>query len=145
MDIKVSLTVILEGAVMYSKKECSKVIKREVVKKNYRTGKVYKKIVSEYSEDTDMMNKNTLTITDRKGKNPETITFYTRKSKPATQCINICPEAYNYMTSNECPEWCRDKKRVWSKLTARQRLEQHLEKIAEQLGGKVLNYKIFDE
>lgn len=142
-EIKVSLTIALQGSVMFSKEECLKTTQK-VIEKKTKSGKVYKRKVFIKVDNFDMMDKNTLRVFDEESKKHEFVTFYTRKTKPVTQSININKEAYKYMTSkNEIPEWSRAGK--WLQLTPKQRLEAHLHKIAESLGGKVLSYNVFED
>lgn len=142
-EIKVSLIITLQGRVMFSKEECLKTIQKTLTKKNPKTGKSYEKTIQFLAEDWNKLDSNTLKVTDDKGKNPEIITYYTRKTIPAKQSININKEAYNYMTSRECPSWSKTK--VWSQMGAKQRLEMHLQRLAESLGGKVLSYEVFND
>lgn len=141
-EIKVSLTVTLQGGVMFSKEECLKTTQK-VIERKTKGGKVYKKTINVQVENLDMMNKHTIQVTDKDGKNPESVTFYTRKFKPATQSMNLCREAYDYMTSKECPAW--SKIGAWNQMKPKQRLEAHLQKIAEHLGGRVLSYRVFED
>lgn len=142
-EIKVSLTIALQGSVMFSKEECLKTTQK-VIERRAKGGKMYKKTINVQVNNLDMMDKHTIRVTNKDSKNLESVTFYTRKTKPATQSININKEAYKYMTSkNEIPEWSRAGK--WLQLTPKQRLEAHLHKIAESLGGKVLSYNVFKD
>jgi hypothetical protein len=66
------------------------------------------------------------------------------KYKTAKQSLNISKEGYLSMISNkEIPYWSNAKN--WSRLNTKERLEQHLQKICESLGGITYSYKIFDE
>lgn len=141
-EIKVSLTVALRGGVIFSKEECLKTTQK-TIKKETKSGKVYKKTINVQVEDWDKMDKHTLKVADKGGKNPEVITFHTRKTKPATQSMNICKEAYEYMTSKECPAW--GKPYQWAQMNPKQRLKAHLQRIAEDLRGKILSYKVFED
>ena len=141
-EIKVSLNITLPGRVMLSKDECLKTTQKEIIKKNNKTGKSYKKIITEVVEDLSKMDKSTLCVSEN-GFNKETITIYTRKCKPATQSINLCKDTYDYMISKECPEWC--KVSIWNQMGKKAKLEAHLKKIAEHLGGKLESYQIFED
>lgn len=140
-EIKVNLTIMLPGSIMPSKEECLKTTQKEIIKKT-KSGKVFKKVIDVLEDDMDKVEKNSMRVTDKKGKNPQVISFTTRKSRPATQSVNICKEAYIYMTSKECPEWAKPS--TWCQMNKTQRLEQHLKKIAETLKGTVLSYRVFD-
>lgn len=137
-EIKLSLSIELQGSTMFSKEECLKITQETITAKNGR-----KRIVTKVVEDWDKMEKHTMRVTDTNGINPEIITFHTRKCKPATQSINICKGAYDYMTSKECPAW--SKIGTWSQMKPEQRLESHLQRIAEHLGGTVISYKVFED
>lgn len=141
-EIKASLTVALPGSVMLSKEECLKTTQK-VIERKTKTGKVYKKTIDIQVEDWDKMDSHTMKVTGPKGSDPESITFHTRKTKPATQSVNICREAYDYMTSKECPSW--NKIGVWNQMKPKQRLESHLQRIAEHLGGKIVSYEVFED
>ena len=75
-------------------------------------------------------------------KDVQTITVKTRKSKPASQSLNLSMDAYNYMVSNEAPYFV--KPRDWERLTKKQRLEAHLKRIVEELGGVSFTYAVLD-
>ena len=141
-EIKVSLNITLPGRVILSKDECLKTTQKEIIKKNNKTGKSYKKIITEVVEDLSKMDKSTIKVSEN-GFNKETITIYTRKCKPATQSINLYKDTYDYMVSKECPEWC--KVSVWNQMGKKAKLEAHLKKIAEHLGGKLESYQIFED
>ena len=138
-EIKVSLTISLQGSVMFSKEECLKTTQKVTRKKN----KSFKKQARIQEEDLSKMDKNTLRVIDKRGKHPEMITFYTRKSRPAKQTINISKDSYDYMTSSSCPEW--SKVGAWIQMSKVKRLEAHLQRLAEHLGGNVLSYKVFED
>lgn len=69
----------------------------------------------------------------------------------AKQCITLCKEAYDYMTSTEVPNWFAPNKplkvrqKEWSAFTAEQRLELHLARTCHHFGGKSFTYQIIDE
>lgn len=142
-EIKVSLTILLPGSEMISRQECLKTIQKEVTKKNFKTGKLYKKTIDVTVEDWDKCDKHQLKVSGKKGEEAEIITFFTRKMKPATQTINLNKDAYNYMTSNECPEW--HKRSLWMQLSKRQKLEEHLKRIAKNFNGTIKTYQVFED
>ena len=92
---------------------------------------------------------NSLIVEDKvkKGKKTEIkrekIQFFTRKSIPALQVINIMDEAYQSMTSNEVPSFST--KSAWNKMTKEQRIVAHLNEIAAHLGGKLIDYTIYPD
>lgn len=63
----------------------------------------------------------------------------------ATQKIAMSLEAYNYMTSSECPEWYKNTKEWRFKLTPKERLEAHLKRTCDHFGGKRFYYSIIDD
>ena len=123
-EIKVSLSVTLQGSVMLSQEQ-AKALEKEKVGTGY---------------DTFNMR-----VEDKKSdgkKDVQTITVKTRKSKPASQSLNLSMDAYNYMVSNEAPYFV--KPRDWERLTKKQRLEAHLKRIVEELGGVSFTYAVLD-
>ena len=141
-EIKLSLSIELQGSKMFSKEECLKTT-HKVVEKKTKGGKMYKKSIKVLIEDENKMDKNTLRVSDEKGKNTEIVTFFTRKSRPALQSINLGENAYNYMISSETPTWVKPKD--WERMSKKERLKNHLTRIAEGLGGKLVSYKVFDD
>lgn len=145
IETKVSLTIMLQGSVMFSKDECLKTTQKTVEVKNKKTGKVYKKTVKTLVDNLDMMDKHTVRVSEKKdGKLVhETYVYYTRKSRPASQHINISKESYNAMISSECPSWC--KKKVWENMSKNQRLHAHLQRICDSLNGTSYHVEILDD
>lgn len=106
-----------------------------------------------------------------KGKT-EILTYYTRKNREVRQSINISQEAYDYFISNERPYGYTapknfkpymptrsrlDRKtkkwvdgvpidvQAWRAASAQQRLEWHLNSIAQALKGRVDSYQVFND
>lgn len=50
---------------------------------------------------------------------------------------------YEYMTSNECPFWAKPK--VWAIMSETQRLEAHLQRTCEHVGGKSFTYEVLGD
>ena len=122
-EIKVSLSVTLQGGVMLSQEQ-AKALEEEKVGTGY---------------DAFSMRVEGL----KKGKkDAETITVKTRKCKPAGQSLNLSMDAYEYMIGEEAPYFV--KPRDWERLTKKQRLEAHLKRIVEGLGGVSFTYTILD-
>lgn len=142
-EIKLSLSIELRGSTMLSKEECLKTTQK-VIERKTKTGKVYKKTIEVQVEDWDKMDKHTMQVTGPNGSDPETITFHTRKCKPATQSLNMSKEAYDYMTSKDS---CLPniKSYVWAKMNKTQRLEAHLDLVCKALKGTSYTYKVFDD
>ena len=123
-EIKVSLSVTLQGSVMLSQEQ-AKALEKEKVGTGYDTFNM--RVVGKKSDGE---------------KDVQTITVKTRKSKPASQSLNLSRDAYNYMVSNEAPYFV--KPRDWERLTKKQRLEAHLKRIVEELGGVSFTYAVLD-
>ena len=51
-------------------------------------------------------------------------------------------DAYEYMIGKEAPYFV--KPRDWERLTKKQRLEAHLKRIVEELGGVSFTYAVLD-
>lgn len=142
-EIKLSLSIELQGRTMFSKEKCLKTI-HKVIEKKTKAGKIYKKTIKVKVEDWDKMERHTMRVTDKNDTNPEIITFYTRKCKPATQSLNINKEAYKYMIDKDsCPSWSKPKK--WAAMSKKERLEFHLQRIAEHFGGTSYTYQVFED
>lgn len=122
-EIKVSLSIVLQGSIMYSQEQ-AKALEKEKVGTGY-----------------DTFNMRVESLKDGK-KDAETITVKTRKYKPAGQSLNLSMDAYDYMTGKEAPYFV--KARDWEKLTKKQRLEAHLKRIVEELGGVSFTYAVLD-
>jgi len=122
-EIKVSLSITLQGGVMYSQEQ-AKALEKEKVGTGY-----------------DTFNVRVESLKDGK-KDAETITVKTRKCKPAGQSLNLSMDAYDYMTGKEAPYFV--KARDWERLTKKHRLEAHLKRIVEELGGVSFTYAVLD-
>ena len=123
-EIKVSLSIVLQGSIMYSQEQ-AKALEKEKVGTGYDT----------FSMRVEGKNG------DGK-KDAKTITVKTRKCKPAGQSLNLSMDAYEYMIGKEAPHFV--KPRDWERLTKKQRLETHLKRIVEGLGGVSFTYAILD-
>ena len=123
-EIKVSLSITLPGSVMLSQEQ-AKALEEEKVGTGYDT----------FSMRVEGKNG------DGK-KDAETITVKTRKCKPAGQSLNLSMDAYEYMIGKEAPYFV--KPRDWERLTKKQRLEAHLKRVVEGLGGVSFTYTILD-
>lgn len=123
-EIKVSLSVTLQGSVMLSQEQ-AKALEKEKEGTGYDTFSM--RVESKKSDGE---------------KDVQTITVKTRKSKPASQSLNLSMDAYNYMVSSEAPYFV--KARDWERLTKKQRLEAHLKRIVEELGGVSFTYAVLD-
>lgn len=121
---KISLTINLEGSTLVRKSE-PEVIKYTVTAKDIEPSKKWR-------------GKDGLEVVSK-----GTHKHYSLEAKPASQHINMTEEAYKYMISSECPYWSKPK--VWNNLSEKERLEAHLQRTAESLGGKSYSYVIFED
>lgn len=176
IDIKVSLTIVVPEATMLSTQECVKQLKKPVISK--RTGKQVRdrkgNLVWKYEEvpDLDKLDRHDIKISTINSQEVEVISFYTRKSKPARQVLNISREAYKSFISNEMPpnyhapksfvpymptRSRNDRKlgkwvdgmpiniQAWKQLSTEERLKWHLENIAQNFNGRVESYSVFND
>lgn len=120
-DIKISVTFIIPGRQMYSEQAANS------LQEDSNSG--YEENIQEY-------------IT--KNKKKVSIKYLTRKSIPARQSIKMTEEAYYYMTGKDsCPEW--ERKSNWLRMSKRQRLKSHFDKIKEDLHAYEYSYEIFED
>ena len=137
-EIKVNLSIVLRGSTMFSKEECLKTTQETITNKNGKKRTVVKTV-----EDWDKMEKHTMRVEGVNTK-PEIIVFHTRKCRPATQSINMNKDAYEEMTNKSiCPAWVKPSK--WNMMSKKERLESHLQKITEHLGGVSFTYQVFED
>lgn len=138
-EIKLNLSIVLPGRTLLSKEECLKTTQEVVTTKN---GK--KRTVTKVVEDWDKTDRHTMRVEGAKGSNPEIITFRTRKCSPATQSLNMTKEAYEYMIDKDsCPSWSKPNK--WKTMSKKERLEAHLQRTTEHLGGTSYTYQVFED
>lgn len=121
-EIKVSVSITLQGGVMLTQAEAEQLEKNKV-----GTGYDLTRI----------------RVKDKEG-NADVINVRTRKFRTITQTISMCKEAYEYMTSKDsCPPSI--KQFVWAKMKPVQRLEAHLDLVCKHLKGISYTYKVFDD
>lgn len=176
-DVKINLTILIPGASIMSEQECSKQLKKPVInQKGKYAGKQARdkrgNLLWHYSMvlDPTKHDRHSVVVEDKGVK--ETLTYYTRKQKPATQTINMTSEAYNYFISGEVPHGYhapksfkpympirshmdrKTKKWVdgvpidaqsWRAASAEQRLEWHLNSICTSMGGIMDSYTVFND
>lgn len=140
-SIKVNLSIVLPGRTMLSEQECSE--KLIEWKYNKRTKRKEKIITVKYDSNKTTPNRLFLDYKDASGRHKEPIFFSTRNTIPAKKSVNINKEAYNYMTSVECPEWA--KLGEWKQLSKENRLKAHLQRMCEAEGGISFEYQIFED
>ena len=142
-EIKLSLSIELQGSTMFKREECLKTT-HKVIEKRTKAGKIYKKTIEVKVVDWDKMEKHSMKVANTDGPNPAIITFHTRKCKPATQSLNMSREAYEYMIDKDsCPSWSNPSK--WAAMSKKERLEAHLQRTAEHLGGISYTYQVFED
>ena len=121
-EVKVSVTITLQGGVMLTHEEAKAREKQGLA-----------------SYDNFSME-----VSHAKGENKEVIHFQTRKSVPAIQVLNITNEGYNTMIDALIiPYW--SKAGYWTSINSKMRLEAHLQKICESLGGMSYTYTVFED
>lgn len=138
-EIKLNLSIVLPGRTLLSKEECLKTTQKVITTKN---GK--KRVVTKVVEDWDKTDMHTMRVEGVRGSEPEVISFRTRKCRPATQSLNMTKEAYEYMIDREsCPSWSTPSK--WKAMSKKERLESHLRRTTEHLGGISFTYQVFED
>ena len=123
-EIKVSLSVTLQGSVMLSQEQ-AKALEKEKAGTGY-----------------DTFNMRVEEVKKNGKKDIKILNVKTRKCKPAGQSLNLSMDAYDYMTGKEAPYFVKAKD--WERLTKKQRLEAHLKRIVEGLGGVSYTYTVHD-
>lgn len=121
---KLTANFELPGSIMFGKETCQKSPKK-------------------YTEINYLIVEGKIKVGKKTKIKKEKIQFYTRKSIPALQVINMSEEAYQYMISNEVPSFST--KSTWNKMTGEQRLVAHLNETAASLGGKLVDYTIYPD
>lgn len=130
LEIKVSATFLLPGSTLVAEKPISKKGKskeqlEQLKQEYYRTHK--HETVAFYCN-----------------RQRHIIEIWTRVGKPATQKLNLCKEAYDYMISSE--GWTEvASKHDWSRTSKKMRVKLHLMHIAESLGGSLLDFAILED
>ena len=71
------------------------------------------------------------------------INFKMTRTPVRVRVLNISNESYDYMTSKECPEW--SKRAEWLSMSKKKRFESHLNRIAHDCLGKVMDYEVFND
>lgn len=121
-EIKVSVSIVLQGSTMFTQEEA------KALEKN---------------QPESGFTKLTQVVENEKGKR-KVINYSVRKCKPASQSINISKEAYLDMIDKaQCPEWMKISK--WASMSKKERLESHLQRLTEHLGGTSFTYKVFED
>lgn len=123
-EIKISLTIILEGSTLVRKSE-DEVFEYVITKQDLNPLK-------------KMSKQEGLQVVKKKKYKHKPL-----ESKPAYQTINLNKDAYNYMISSECPFWSTTK--VWVAMSKKERLHAHMNRICEHFNGKSFTYVVLDD
>ena len=123
-NIKISLTINLEGSTLV-RKSVPEVIKYALTERDLNPYKKWK-------------GKDGLKVV-RRG----SFKHFSYETKPASQHINMTQESYDYMVSSECPHWIAPK--VWNVMSAKERLESHLQRVCEYYNGTSYTYEILED
>lgn len=117
-EIKISLSLELQGSTMLSEQECLKDPKKN------------------YDHICIVVNKN------KSKKEKETLHIFTRKCKTIRQNIKLSKEAYEHMiASPSMPNLGK----VWSSFSIEKRIKLHCKEIAESLGALSFDFEILNE
>jgi hypothetical protein len=167
-ESKINLVMALPGRVMMSEQECSRKVKKALVKKGKQILKNGKPV---WYTTTEPINCDVHQIEISKD---ETIVVYTRRNRPASRVLNVCKEAYkefigsfvpnNYimpknfkapMIEQEAPSGKKIinpkypgvplKTQSWLELSQEERLEWHLKNLCYSLGGVLESYTILED
>lgn len=140
-NIKLSLSIILPGSVMWSKEESLKQLEKTVFTKSgkplKKKGQVVKKL--QLVPDFDKHDSFVLRVTENGKEVP--LKVFVRSCKPAKQVINITQDGYDYMVSNEKPY---DFRGNWNGLSINQKLKWHCINIAKGIGGIVESFQVME-
>lgn len=119
-DVKLRLSLYVPGAQMQSREES-------------------------LGNPNEVMDKTSMQVRSGTGKNvkEETIFIYTRKQRLVRQNINITLEAFLYMTGKEAPYFSTPS--IWSRKSKKERLKEHLDRIAENFNAKSYSFEILDD
>lgn len=125
-----SLTLVLPGSIMVSQQVAGN--------------------KPEFTEEHRMLFKN---YKSKKNKEPEVVTFRTRKSIPAKQVLKMSKEAYEAILEeptspkyNKVVAKVKGKLiRVWDTMSEDARIKKHCELIAHDMGAMGFNYSVFGD
>lgn len=124
-DIKVRLSLVIPGATMLSSQDCEKMSKNEAYNTNL--------IPIEIEEGKGK----------KRRKRKENLVVLTRKTINCKQNIAISKYAYEYMTSTNIPS--PEVRKCWKNMSKKQRLEYHLNDIANAFNAISFDYVILDD
>lgn len=173
VNVKVNLTILLQGSTMMSERDCSKEVQRPVInqkgkyagkqKRDKKGNPIFKTVLV---PDPDKLDHHTIKVACKDEKTNKTVIeslhFGTRKCKVAKQSLNLCEEAYKYMTGHEVPEGYRYPKdfkpnkamlkkgisilsQAWNAMDKKGKLEWHLHQICKSMNGTLGDYTVFND
>lgn len=124
IEPKVSVSIVLQGSVLLTQEEAETL---------------------EKEQPNSGFEKHTQVVENPKNKKDRQVIHYqTRKCRTASQSIKLCREAYFHMIDKSaCPEW--EKVGQWASKSNKERLESHLQRLTEHLGGISFTYKVFED
>ena len=117
-EIKVNLSIILKGRVMLSEP------------------------VAKAQNAYDNFN---VEVSDAKGKNKEVVTVSVRQMQNIKQSINLTKEAYLWMLDDKSCADAKVRAGQWKAMNDKMRLEAHLKRITEHLGGQGFTYNVLED
>lgn len=130
LEIKVSATFLLPGSTLVASKP---------IDKKGKTKEQLEQLKQEYYNTHKQE-----TVAFYCNRQRHIIEIWVRKGKPATQKLNLCKEAYDYMVSSE--GWAGvAPKHDWARTSKRMRVKLHLMQIAESLRGTLLDFAILED
>ena len=163
-EIKVNLTMLLQGRTMLSEQECLRKVRKPLMGKGKKANKVVvdkngnEVWVTVKEFDPAKSDKFNIDLKDKDGNEVPT-TIYTRGSRSATKTININNQAYEYFISKEVPLSFTAPKnfkpnykirkspneQAWLGMSETQRLEWHLTSICSSMHGTLLSYNVLKD
>lgn len=123
-EIKVSVSIILPGSILLTQEEAETLEKEQ--------------------SNSGFEKHSQIVENPKNRKDRQVIHYTTRKCRTASQSVKLCKEAYLHMIDKlACPEW--EKRNKWIAKSDKERLESHLQRLTEHLGGISFSYKVFED
>lgn len=117
-DVKLRLSLYVPGAQMLSREES----------------------LENPEKSLDIVKMTVNTEVNKKKPKTEVITVETRKSRLVRQNINLTLDAFLYMTGKEAPYFSTPSQ--WSRMSKKERLKEHLDRIAENFNAKSYSFEV---
>ena len=130
LEIKVSATFLLPGSTLVAEKPISK------------KGKTKEQLEQPKQEYYNTHKQETVAFYCNRQRH--IIEIWVRKGKPATQKLNLCKEAYDYMISSESYAGIATKN-DWNHYSKTKKLKLHLMEIAQSINAKLLDFAVLDD